>query len=289
MPHVKYPDLFGSADTASARGQAWYLGYVSFDLLLITLAALLGGLSSVGSTSWRQGCAILAALAVGSAAIVRGANRLQRPNRQWFDGRAVAESVKTATWQYMMRVHPFDNEATADREFISELRDIMKARQDLRLEVDSRAQQGQITDYMRRTRALPFADRKIVYLKDRAIEQVRWYADRSDFHRRRAKVWFLVGLCAELIALAVAIARAVTPAIINLIGLFSALAAGATAFAQLHSHDELARSYGLAAQELGLIESLIQSCTDEASFAELMKSSEGAISREHTMWVAKRG
>jgi len=291
MSDVKYPALLHAAEAASGSGQGLYLGYIRADLVLILVAALMGGLSSVGPDNWRQACAVLAALAIASAAIFRGANRAQRPHRAWFDGRAVAESVKTTTWRYMMRTQPFaGDDAHADRRFVAELREIVAARRDLKLEAGSdEGAGGQITEFMRNTRSLPFAERKSLYIEKRATDQVGWYSSRSAFHRRRAKIWFLIGFGAELLALLWAISRAVAPATVNLIGFLSTVAAGATAFVQLQSHDELARSYGLAAQELSLIETLIRRCTDEAEFNELVKNSEGAISREHTMWIAKRG
>jgi hypothetical protein len=288
MHDVEYPALFAAADAASVSGQRWYARLVELDLGLILVAALAGGLSSIGPNNWRQLCAVAAAITVGTAAILRWVNRAMRRDKTWFDGRTVAESVKTASWRYMMRVDRFaGDDRTAEKDFVDELKDILKARSDLTLDVP-KSVESQITPGMQSVRALEFPARKSFYIENRVQNQVGWYSDRAALHRRRATTWFLVGIGAEVIAVVLAVIRAVKPGTVNLIGFLTSLAAGATAFGQLQRNDELTRSYALAAQELLLIKSLLSGCDDAGDFEELVKSSEGAISREHTMWIAKR-
>ena len=48
-------------------------------------------------------------------------------DRKWFDGRAVAESIKTATWRYAMGAKPFGlgmTQKDVDAKFIKELKTI---------------------------------------------------------------------------------------------------------------------------------------------------------------------
>jgi hypothetical protein len=51
---------------------------------------------------------------------------------------------------------------------------------------------------------------------------------------------------------------------------------------------DLSQSYGLAAQELNSLADLVVHQTDEGSFGTWVQEVEGAISREHTMWLARR-
>jgi SMODS and SLOG-associating 2TM effector domain 3/SMODS and SLOG-associating 2TM effector domain 1 len=284
---IEYPALLDAADGAAASGQRWYFRLVKADLGLIVIGALSGGLSPLAPTGWTRVPAIVSAVTIGTGAVMRWANRTRKPNKAWFDGRAVAESVKTTSWRYMMRIDPFDAEnGDSDRRFIADLREILLAGRDLQL-IAAKANARQITESMLRVRSQPFETRRQVYLEMRIKEQIEWYSSRASFHRRRAQIFFVVGLGAELIALALAIVIAAVPGTLNLIGFFASLAAAATAFAQLQSHDELGRSYAVAAAELSLIQTLIERC-DESDFAESIKDAEGAISREHTMWIAKR-
>jgi hypothetical protein len=74
-----------------------------------------------------------------------------------------------------------------------------------------------------------------------------------------------------------------------LVGPLLALAAAFTAWTQLERNDELRQSYALANQELLSIKALAGTVDTEEGLAKLVSNGEGAISREHTMWIAKRG
>lgn len=67
------------------------------------------------------------------------------------------------------------------------------------------------------------------------------------------------------------------------------MAAAFTAWTQLGRNDELRLSYAIANQELLSIKALAAVVDSEQELAKLVRDGEGAISREHTMWIAKRG
>ena len=71
-------------------------------------------------------------------------------------------------------------------------------------------------------------------------------------------------------------------------GLFASVATAATAWTQLGRHDELSKSYALAYQELLMIRTLGEKVSTEEGLDRLVTDGENAISREHTMWMAKR-
>jgi hypothetical protein len=93
------------------------------------------------------------------------------------------------------------------------------------------------------------------------------------------------------VALALAVWRVAFPTagVLSLVGPLLALAAAFTAWAQLGRHDELSNSYALANQELLSIKAVADMVYTEQELAKLVREGEGAISREHTMWIAKRG
>ena len=247
-----------------------------------------GSLSALAGLQEARWLAIAAAVLIASALVLRFANRSTRPNRDWWDGRAVAETVKSATWRYVMRVGPFSGE-DADQVFIAQLTDIVTESKRQRAELQPiEAGAAQITLWMSHMRALSFEQRRAEYLAGRVGNQIRWYSSRSKSHRTRAALWFWVGFAAQLMALAWAITRAAEPVALNLVAFFSSVAAGATAIAQVGRHDELGRSYSYAAQELSLFETSLARSSDERAFADLVEHTELAISREHTLWVAKR-
>jgi hypothetical protein len=212
-------------------------------------------------------------------------------DKGWFDGRAVAESVKTLTWRYMMRLKPFDDDTTCDQTFVGELDAIRKARSGLQLRVGALGEDAeQITPRMREARQLPVEQRRDLYVKERLEDQAKWYAGKAEVNRRRTNRLFWAALAAQVLALALAVWQVAFPSAgLSLVGPLLALAAAFTAWTQLGRNDELSKSYALANQELLSIKAVLDTVGTEQELAQLVRDGEGAISREHTMWVAKRG
>lgn len=285
-----YPALFVAADGVSKWAQTRYVLLARIELVFISVSALMGASLSV----LHVGASTYVAAAAGglliAAALTRSTGRATQPNKKWFEGRAVAESVKSLTWKYMMQVAPLHLEQTrADALFTRLLAEILGERAlisprtptpDLRLE--------QITPVMRRIRDLPLDQRSAVYLRYRLKDQLVWYAERSLSLKKLSDRWFLAGIAFEALALGSAILLVASPTGANFIGVFSTATAATVSLSQLRGEGENAERYALAAQELSLIESRLRT-GDEKSFAECVKEAEAAISREHKMWAAKRG
>src|SRR5687768_2397246 len=105
-----YPALFRAADAASRRARFAHTRLIGTELGLLVAAAVAGTLQSFLPETTSAWARALPAVLLAAALIVKLANRLQRFDEQWFDGRAVAETVKTASWRYAMRVRPYDGE-----------------------------------------------------------------------------------------------------------------------------------------------------------------------------------
>lgn len=287
------PALYVAADAAARKGRRIYVWLVRADLALLVAGALLGVIVDQLSPPQRTPARVGAAVLLAAAMLVKSSNHIRRPDHDWFGGRAAAETVKTTAWRYMMRVSPLDgSDGEADTRFAAILREALMARRELRLDlarlsVDAR----QITARMRAVRGSGLAERKGVFLRERVEDQIRWYVARAEENRQRAELWFWIALIANFGAVVFAMTRLVIPEspTPNFESVFAAAAAAATAWNQLGRHDELTKSYALAAQELMILRGLVEQAPDEASLAALVIEVEAAISREHTMWVAKRG
>jgi len=227
-----------------------------------------------------------------AALIVKLANRLQRFDEYWFDGRAVAETVKSATWRYVMGVRPYDGDGTKPDVILGDaLRETLAARPALaghlhRLSPGSRQV---VTERMHQIRRYSPEEKRSFYLATRVDDQEAWYATKSQANARSATIWFWVSLLFEGLALAAAIMVAITGFTVDLVGPLAAITAAATAWTQLGRNDELAKSYGLAAHELMVLHSRLELAETEEAFRQGVEETEAAISREHTMWMAKRG
>ena len=285
-----YPALYQVADASSVAGQRAYRQLVAAELAFVLGGAALAVLSAIVPALQSLFLSLAAASLFGAIAM-KLLNRQSGSDQRWFDGRAVAETVKTQTWRYMMRVAPYSSDATADEAFAGDVLGAMRARPALdqpldRLPEDPR----QISSTMRSVRALPLEGRLDLYLAERLSDQATWYKSRAVENQVRARRWFWLSLASQVVAAAFAFVGVLWPgdAVANTIGLFAAVAAAATAWTQLGRHDELGKAYALAYQELITFRALAGSVATEEDLDRLVANGEGAISREHTMWMAKR-
>lgn len=293
MTTADYPALHSSSSKASAGAQRKHLFLIRAQLFLLILASAGGSIAAVVGPSRSRQVSILTAIFLALSILLMWILRVQRYEKIWFDCRAVAESVKTATWRYMMHAPPYDSDdvgANLDTRFIKELIEIREARPGIDSHLAGFSSGGtEISGYMRKTRVLPLNDRRKIYLRERLQDQKRWYEDKTRTNRTFAAVWFWTISAIQAIALILAIINAATGSwSINVVSIIMTLAASFVAWTQVKRHDELIQPYGLATQELSALESLQSHVSEPKKFQEFVTQVEEAISREHTMWCARR-
>jgi SMODS and SLOG-associating 2TM effector domain 3/SMODS and SLOG-associating 2TM effector domain 1 len=294
-----YPALYGLADSASLAGQRLHAGLLRAELLLLVVAAAvsvtpsISDLLGLGSQSepWTSRTQVGVSVILITALIVKLTGRIRRPDSDWFNGRAVAESVKTTAWEYMMRAGPFDvPDAQADTTLVAKLREILASRKDLRPTGGALLSDApQITPRMRQIRLLSMPERRACYLKERLLDQARWYARKADENCRSGALWFWAAFAVQIVAVTFPLVRQANSALPNLAPVFTSILAASTAWTQFRRHDDLSKSYALASQELTMLRSLIEHDEDTQTFAQRVVEVESAISREHKLWVATRG
>jgi hypothetical protein len=64
---------------------------------------------------------------------------------------------------------------------------------------------------------------------------------------------------------------------------------GSTAWVQTKDYSTLAEAYAITEQEVALVAVRLGQVTSEEAWAQFVLEAESAISREHTMWRARRG
>jgi hypothetical protein len=280
--------LAASAASGAAQRKHKYLARIEVALLLATAAVSAAGgwipLLDVDSER------IVAAIFLVVALTLKVAARQRAYDRIWFDGRAVAETIKSVAWRYAMRVPPYDDdEAAADAALLHDIDAALEARPELvphlgRLPAGGR----QVSAAMRAVRRRGLDGRRAVYLDERVGPQIDWYGGKSEANGLAAARWFWIGLAFEAAALALAVVQTERTGMPDLVGLLAAVAIAATAWTQLDRHDELNKSYALAAHELSRLRLPVETARDEAAFAQAVDGVEAAVSREHTMWMARR-
>lgn len=286
MKHQDYPALFLDADNASNQYQSRYLLLVRMEYLALFVAA-------VCSMSFFSGVVFnliySAIFVVGLIVLITRA--LSKPEQSWYRCRALAESVKTLTWRYMMHAAPFQgSDAQARIELRNQLHLIFNVNLETARQItDDWSGNDQITATMETVRTYALADRWAYYLKHRVEEQRNWYRQKSRDNRKAGANWVYVGAACYVIAGAMVLSRIALPnweywPIEPLI----VLAASIVGWMQIKKFNELAAAYTVTAHEIGLIQPLRDEVLSDAEFSEFVNDSEKAFSREHTLWLARQ-
>lgn len=167
------PALFRGADRSSLTAQQRYLCLIAADLAFLIIAAILGSFA-LDSSSGKTAIAIAGAIVLIISIILTLIIRIVRLEQDWYDGRAVAESVKSLAWRYMTCSEPYlhNLEPTeVDQKFTSDLSSLLAERKDFSSKLGGKlGTEPQITKRMREVRALDTEDRKTVYLSERMVQ-----------------------------------------------------------------------------------------------------------------------
>ncbi|MCW9059958.1 MAG: DUF4231 domain-containing protein [Gammaproteobacteria bacterium] len=281
------PGLYQSADQASLDAQKIYFRGLRWYLILLVCAAYI---------SYAQPNDIIGALlSAGLFLITLGILifiRVQRPDDTWYNGRAVAESVKTRAWRWMMRADPYedcDNIEIVSKQFISDLKAILEQNKSLSHSLQSTsAVKDPVSHSMKVIRALPVADRLALYVDQRVQDQVEWYWQKSHFNKRRAQQWFWVSVSLHGAAIAMLLYRINDPTLSLPVEVIATTAGAAFTWLQAKKHNELNSAYAMTAHEIVLIKGESASVHGEEQLSEYVVNSETAFSREHTQWAARK-
>ncbi len=306
------PPLFHDADQRAVRAQKFFFAWLQWELILLGLGVLVGAFNGIARAIGPFSLVVppfrlfglhittLSAFEIVEAALLTIALALRllrvfrRPERLWYEARAVAESVKSISWRYAVGGEPFQeantpaqlNAIVADR-FDNIQADLSKYKPPAAVR-----DQAQVTSTMSAIRAQSLDVRKQVYRDDRVRDQQSWYQRKSRFNRTRAIQTHTILIIVEVVA----ILAALLPIVLLALGLFplslQALAAniagGGAAWMQAKRYEDLNVSYKVTASELTKVDQDIDKQVDEESWARFVENVEGSMSREHQLWRATR-
>lgn len=292
MENADYPGLYAAADAAAGRAQRGFFGWLALNLVSLTVAA---GLSPYADRSWVFALLQMVALVIGLGCTVY-IEGLQ-PQRRWYRTRALAESVKTLTWRYVMRAAPFEGEDEASRrKFFTNLRKIVDENHDASTRAVADAGE-QVTPAMEKIRDSSLEERIERYRKNRIEDQHAWYARKARSNTDTARLWFALLVFFNILAIGLCVVRLSEPGREFWeehvgkwpIDFFTIAAGSVLAWMQTKRFQELAASYTLTAYEIGILRAdLPKKDSTESRFAHFVADAENAFSREHTQWRARR-
>lgn len=285
MAEQDFPALYRSADDISLKSQRYFFKALRVHLITLVVASIL---SIVSIQHWSVAVLQLLALlgALGCSIYLFA----KRPDRLWYAGRAVAESIKTITWRYVCKAEPFQgNDLCARNDFGKKLRQIVEQNRDLCQSLTEHLDGQQFTPAMEKWRNSSLEERKTAYAECRISDQLKWYKIKAQFNREMAQNFFWALIIVNTLAVICAVLRlahieySFWPT-----GILVAIAASILSWMQAKRFSELAASYALAAHEINLIkeQSLFPNTPEE--FSAFVGDAENAFSREHTQWVARK-
>jgi len=287
-----FPAAFQAADGGAIRARRNYLWASRTDLILI----LLGTVSTswaIESTSGRAFLAIVGAISLGLGLLATLFIKISDSEKTWFGYRAIAESLKTMTWRYITKTTPYDNALSAkevDDLFTTQFGQILQMPRNQQVTLAGDEGSGeQITKPMREVRDLDIKIRKALYVRDRIKDQQIWYTNNAKENAQKGSQMLIAVILCQAVAMGAAILLVRWPDFnFNFASILSAGAATLLAWLQLKRHQELAFAYGQAAHDLGLIVARERHITNDEELSLFVSDAENAISREHTMWLARR-
>jgi SMODS and SLOG-associating 2TM effector domain 3/SMODS and SLOG-associating 2TM effector domain 1 len=292
-PGLRRQDLSAigrSASDVSARGQRVTKRLIRTELLTLILAGV-AGLSTfrVGPAHLDVPAAVAGALFLVSLSslIYRS---LRKPEWDWYSGRAAAESVRTLAWCYAVGGKPFPSELPDDdaaKRYLDRLAAILRELQATGLAATAPTD-SELTPAMKTMRAASFADRRAAYRRDRIQDQIDWYTSRAGQHERAADFWLRAAAAVSVLGVVAAVLRLVGAFDIDVLGVAAACATAAIAWNQLNQNRNLVTAYRVTARELAIIRDRLD-YVDESEWATFVSDAEEAVSREHTLWLARHG
>jgi hypothetical protein len=285
------PEVFNVADTFSLQGQHSTLRATAKRLLLSIFAALLLALAPLWATDLfhrkdTELLALAAAVFFLAAFIVEIRLIRLRPEREWYEGRAVAESAKTLTWRYAVGALPYPIISTDASSALQ--RNMHNLTTDVAALHEAVAKAGVSTPWMEELRSSDLPTRRDAFLQYRINYQHTWYSRKAAYNSSRATWWSIALLVAEAVGVILAALKSLDIISIDLASLVAALIASGGAWLAVKQHESVATAYLLASRELTTVEQRLLTVIDEDRWATEAADAEEAISREHTMWRASK-
>lgn len=285
-PTLEYPALYDSANNGSIKAQSWFLQTIRLEYFLlfcVSVASATRGMSGLNPLLITLLLVVLAGLFVFKI--------LKRLDQDWYRCRALAESVKTSTWRFSMRAHPFEDTSSIEiptANFRNLLKDILQANRHIAASLETPVTE-QVTASMVEIRKLPLDERMDYYVKNRIDNQRTWYRKKSKANERALKFWVTATIVLYIIAaIALNAEQLGLPWATLAFDPLIVIVTSALGWLQMKRHGELMASYNLTAHEIGIIRGNSESVKTEDELSDFINEAELAFSREHTQWVARR-
>jgi hypothetical protein len=283
---MKYPQLFDACEAISARAQKMFLRSRTGELACLVLA---GALGEASSTFWHKSAILISFVLFLGALLLRISGLGDRAEKLWYDARAACESIKSASWKYAVHLPPFNTSNEDSRDQLSKLLVgiiVLLPKLDIPAKTETRSV---VTQEMELIRNSTEPERAREYKSSRLNDQITWYSNKAEWNRRRAKKWHWILVLVESCAVILGLLRLLSFFNVNWIGILAAASAALAAWQQTKNYSSLSESYAVTSHELSLVADSLETTINSEGWIKAVTDAETAFSREHTLWLARRG
>lgn len=282
-----FPCFYTLADQQAIESQEQYLSTLRASMELIIAASLLTYLQRFFELNYVE---LLVSILLLFNLILNWWIQSTKKDNLWYDYRSIAESIKTLTWKYMLKVSPFaGTESGSTKEFRKRVTKILNDNKILLQKSKAIPAHKQfITNDMRNIRACDLKTRGLIYDKYRVQDQAEWYAKKSEYNNKMGKRFFGIYLLLNILLLIFIISNYKLSRNYVPLDLLMVLLTNIQTWTQTKKYSDLANSYALASQEIALIKEETTSFRTEQEFSQYVSNCENAFSREHTQWYARK-
>jgi len=281
------PELYDAANSASLSAQKSHLNIIKGYLILLVIGSLLTVYAEIINNA--ASYAIIVFLGTLMLTILQA---YKRYDKVWYNGRAVAESIKTRAWRYMMRAEPYESAGEADSiraQFRNELKEILRENRDLGEHLSpTKGLSESVTQKMDDIRNLDLTNRLLVYRSERIDDQRRWYGSKAGANKRDGKLWFYTLIGVHALIIIFLIVKITQPKLLLPADTLIVIAGGIVTWTQVKKYHDLSTAYTLTAREIGILKGDSESVKSERQLSDFIKDAENAFSREHTQWFARK-
>lgn len=279
--------LFAAADDQAVRAQRSYVRTMRIHYTLLVLAATAGAFSiRVGAGA--DVFAIVGAVCFGGSLMLRVYLTSQDSEVTWLRSRSIAETVRADSWRFALGVDPYPESLTAaeaKQRFVRGQRDEVH---DLGAAAAREGVLAFVSERMLEVRSAPLPERQRVYLEGRVIDQMTWYARKSERHLLLANRWLLAMLLAEAAGLSAAVLKASGLIDIDLLGVFGALASAFGAWSQMRQHRKTAAIYRGTASRLAAVGAQGSDGIPPEQWSAFVAEAEAILAEEGGAWRSLR-
>ena len=285
---IIFPSIYRSSDLASRFAQICFVRLNIAQLLLIVLTGFISGITPIES-GHIQCVATVVAILLLIVLAVNYALRIGKFDDRWFQCRALAENIKSASWFYMTGMLPNGLDIQASRiDLIDKIDEIKRQFPvDPKHLIKYNVGNEIITSSMNAIWNLPIDQKIDIYRRERLENQINWYTGKARSNLSWETPWFWSIFVIEFIGVAYSAFQIWSLFTLNIVGGLSALSAAGIAWIQLKRYSDLANSYAVAREDLIRISEARRGASTQDEFKLMVSEVEAAISREHSMWKSR--